>query len=436
MFFPAQPNTFGLHDHLPSSTQPITPGKRTKTVELPGLQAQQELFQRMAVGERLARVLAHDFNNVFQSLFVHLQFAENASTPGSPAIADLQDAQRTAECALQIVRRLQLFCQSTLFAALPLDLATWLPQQREHFATTAGSLIPVGIQPATTPVVIRTDEHVLLEVIDRLITNAAEAMPTGGTILISTHLTLLPRPYREQHPAQPPERMVRVDVKDTGPGMPPDVAHHAFEPFYSASKEHRSAGFGLTHVYTSVRKMGGFVAIDSKPGEGTTVHLYLPACDEVPVDLQPTTPARAPKPQPAPRPTGNPRTPANFAPPRAILVVESDPIVREVASRCLAREGYIVHEAEDGCSALERYKELAKDIGLVMLEFTLPGMSGVELQAAIRMISPSQRFLFCSSFNSEMRVDSIASDPRIQLIPKPFSRADLLNTVELMIGRP
>jgi CheY-like chemotaxis protein len=396
----------------------------------------------MAVGERLARVVAHDFNNVFQSLFVHLQFAENASTPGSPAIADLKDAQKTAECALQIVRRLQLFCQSTLFAALPLDLAAWLDLHRDHFATTAGSLIPVDIQPAAKPAIIKSDERVLLDVMDRIITNAAEAMPAGGTIHVSTHPVLIPTAYREQHPAKPPDRMVRIDIKDTGPGMHPEVAHHAFEPFFSASKDHRTAGFGLTQVYTSIRKMGGFVALDSTPGKGTTVQLFLPASEEVTQSktaVQPKTLARVPQLEPATMlsaPTsGKTKTPS-FNAPRTVLVVESDPIVREVASRCLAREGYIVHEAEDGPSALEMYKGLAGDIGLVMLEFALPGMSGIELQTAIRMISPSQRFLFSSSFKSELRVDAIASDPRVQLIPKPFSRADLLNTVELMIGRP
>ncbi len=393
-------------------------------ITLPPLADQKDLAERMAVAERLARTISHDLNNVFQSLLVNLQFAENGAHGMPSVVSDIRDAQQTTERALALAKQLKLFTRSHSLSLMEIDLTRWLERHREHLSRRVGHVLAIGVRPSPLRCIAKADGVALLEIVERLVDNALDAMPEGGTVLLSTAHVEIPEDYRREHPYHPPEKMVMMEVRDTGPGMEPEVARHAFEPYYSQRRDSRDAGYGLAFVHAAVRKMGGMAEIISSPGNGTSVRLFFQAGSESGIEDD------------RPESTEEEVEVEGIPPTRGILIVESDPIVREVAARCLAREGYPTFEATDGDAAIEIYQRNADAIALVVLEFALPKRSGLEVQAAIRAISPQQRFLFSSSFNSDLRIDAIAEDPKIQLIPKPFTRADLLNTVELMIGRP
>ena len=232
--------------------------------------------------------------------------------------------------------------------------------------------------------------------------NARDAMPTGGTLTISTHAVAV-----ADDPEMAEGDYIELAIRDTGTGMPPDVAARAFEPFFTTKEVGKGTGLGLSMVYGVARQSGGTARIESVPGEGTTVKLYFRRADDDVESGEELLSDRA-----AERTSGS----------SSILVIDDDPDVRDFIVASLVELGHRVSEASDGTSGLALFAAERPD--LVVIDFIMPGLSGADVARRILKEVPEQRLLFVSGYSETAAITRAAPDA--PLLTKPF-RADALD---------
>jgi CheY-like chemotaxis protein len=263
------------------------------------------------------------------------------------------------------------------------------------------------------------DANQLESALLNLAINARDAMPNGGTLTIATADRHLGRADLLGHDGVEPGDYVEIVVTDTGSGMTPDVMARAFEPFFTTKPIGQGSGLGLSQIYGFARQSGGFVRLESKPDQGTTLRLYLPRHGQAM-----TNPPDEPL-------TGQgPAVVANMAAGR-VLVVEDEPAVRAQIVEALRDVGCVVLEAEDGPSGLQlvqsgaRFDVLVTDVGL-------PGLNGRQLADAVRAIRPSLPVLLITGYAGSALEDMVLP-PGIEMIGKPFALETLTARVGVML---
>jgi CheY-like chemotaxis protein len=250
-----------------------------------------------------------------------------------------------------------------------------------------------------------------------LAVNARDAMPDGGTLTIATS-NLAPG---AQLPANlPPAEYVCVTVADTGTGMSPETLARAFEPFFTTKEIGKGTGLGLSMVYSATRQMGGDIAIESRPHQGTTVRLVLPAAAL-------TSSAAALEAGPAPAAA------AEEAEPMSLLYVEDDSLVSMATVDLLESAGYSVHAAADSRRALALLDE-HPEIELLVTDIGLPGMNGHELAAEARRRRPGLKVLFVTGYDRTRSSGEPAEDSGTRYLGKPYQERDLFEALRQLSG--
>jgi PAS domain S-box-containing protein len=384
------------------------------------LEAKLNQAQRIESLGQLAGGVAHDFNNLLAVIlnytsFVYERVAEAAvSDERWRGVArDLRQVQRAGERATQLTHQLLAFGRREVMRPQVLDLNTVVVEVQQMLRRTLGEHIEMrtALQPDLLPVL--ADPGQFEQVLVNLAVNARDAMPDGGELLVRTDNIDVP-----SGPTGEPERTVRVQVRDTGTGMPPDVVERVFEPFFTTKPAGEGTGLGLATVYGIVAQLGGGIGIDSQVGVGTTVSITLAATDEVRPDEE----------EPAAR------LPARGG--ESILVVEDEEALREVTRRILARNGYQVRTASNGPEALALPDDVAFD--LLLTDVVMPQMLGKELAARMVERRPDIRVLYMSGYAQPVLASRGTLDPGVILVEKPFSETVLLERVRdvLDAGEP
>jgi CheY-like chemotaxis protein len=254
------------------------------------------------------------------------------------------------------------------------------------------------------------DPNQLESALLNLVINARDAMPEGGQLTIRTANRILRHIDTAGNDEIQPGEHVLVSVSDTGVGMTPEVLERVFEPFFTTKDIGQGTGLGLSMIYGFTKQSGGHVTIQSEPGRGTAVEIYLPRTLE-------SAAAEPPAPQEAPR--------AQRA--ELILVVEDDPHVRAYSCETLASLGYRVLEAQDAPAALALLGR-NPDIQLLFTDVGLPGMNGRELADEARRMRPGLPVLLTSGYTGDA-VPSGARDHRFALLNKPFTVEQLATRI-------
>jgi CheY-like chemotaxis protein len=248
-------------------------------------------------------------------------------------------------------------------------------------------------------------EHAMLN----LAVNARDAMPNGGTLSIEAENAQLDTAYAEHNIEVKPGAYVMIAITDTGGGMSKEVIERVFEPFFTTKPIGQGSGLGLSMVYGFVKQSGGNIKVYSEPGQGTTIRLYLPRFAE--------------KPEAAPAPH-DPVLDAGHKG-EVILVVEDDPDVRKLVLGMVESLGYQTISAIDGPSALEALERVGK-VDLLFTDVVLPrGMNGAALARAAQQRQAGLRVLYMSGYTRNAILHNGALDEGVQLITKPFRKADL-----------
>ena len=263
---------------------------------------------------------------------------------------------------------------------------------------------------------VLVDRSQLETAILNIAVNARDAMPDGGRLIISTGNVTLDASNAELGGETKPGAFVEIALRDTGSGMSKDTLARAFEPFFTTKSVGEASGLGLSMVYGFIRQSHGHVTITSKPGEGTVVRLYLPACEAV-AEVA-ATPERVAAPE---------------AGKELILLVEDNDLVRTFVEGQLESLGYRVISVENGVTALDVLRS-DSGIDLLFTDVVMPGgLNGRQLADEARKLRADIKILFTSGYSEDTIIHHGRLDENVQLLSKPYKRRDLAEKVRLAL---
>ena len=368
--------------------------------------------QKMEAIGKLAGGVAHDFNNILTAIQGHARLLLT-QMEDSGALADVVEIDRAAERAASLTRQLLAFGRRQVLQPRVLDLNETVGDLDRMLRRIIGEhvLMETSLDPDLPHV--RVDPGQMEQVLVNLMVNAKDAMPGGGHLRISTRREVVAA--RDGVEGLQPGEHVILEVRDSGHGMAPEVHARIFEPFFTTKPVGKGTGLGLATVYGIVRQTGGAVTVRSEPGEGATFQVYLPAV-EAPSAPQPDT--AEPDADTAGHGAG-----------RVILVVEDEPVVRQLARRVLEREGYTVLDAANAAAALEMADGFAGRIHLLLSDVVMPGMGGPALARELVGRRPETGVLFMSGYAEDEIVDHGVLLPGVDFLPKPFGPRELAQRV-------
>ncbi|WP_091741386.1 MHYT domain-containing protein [Phenylobacterium immobile] len=369
--------------------------------------AQEALLQSQkmeAIGQ-LVSGLAHDFNNVLGAVVGSFDLierrAEDPERVRRLAGAGLQAAERGSKLTSQLLA----FSRSQSIELRPLLVCDVIDDIRDMLARTLGPMIVLDLDLNPTPAAVLADPTQVEMMILNLAINARDAMPSGGSLTIST---------RVRHVAGDGELAdgdyVIVSVRDTGVGMDEVTLRRAMEPFFTTKPVGKGTGLGLAQIYGSARQSGGAVRIESAPGAGTTVHVFLP-CTHL-------SPARA----------DGDRADINDAPmaPLKVLIVDDDQDHRSMLLKGVEALGHIASEAQDGPSALSALEIATPDV--LLLDYAMPGMNGAEMAREVRRRWASLPIIFTSGLADTDAIHALEGES-VSFLRKPFRLNALQRTI-------
>jgi signal transduction histidine kinase len=361
-------------------------------------QAQRESKQaRLALVGQVAGGVAHDFNNLISVVGSYAELLERRVTdPVSREEARLivQTAKRAAGVTRQL---LALGQRSSYNAPQRVNVSAIVRDLERLLRRTLGERVELKTTFSAGAPAVLVDAAKMEQVVLNLVLNARDATPDGGRI------SLLVEPATDRG-----REGTRLEVADTGVGMPPEVVSRIFEPFFTTKPEGLGTGLGLTTVSRIVEQAGGRVEVESAPSHGTTFRVWLPAAPGTDAPLSEEDVAA---------PLGRGET---------VLVVENDGVVRELLRRLLDDAGYQVLTAAGGAEVTRRFSSHERVIDLLLTDQVMPNESGVELALRLSRERPSLKVLLVSG---DPRVIDLGSVPHARFLPKPFVRDQLLHAV-------
>jgi PAS domain S-box-containing protein len=373
-------------------------------------EAQLRQAQRVEAIGQLTAGVAHDFNNLLTSIIGNIELVEaHLDAPDERTARWLQAALSAAARGASLTAQLLAFSRQQRMNPEPIDLNSVIDGMAALLHSTTGVTIAIDIKPAEALRPALADAAQVELVLLNLAINSRDAMPNGGTITVSTGNVTLGAPRRSEEP--PAGDYVMVSVADTGMGISPAILDKVFEPFFTTKEIGRGSGLGLSQVLGVAQQLGGGVRIETEPGAGTIVTVFLPPAELVDA-------ARA-------RRASSDRRGYDGAAGRTIggiLLVDDDPDVRAVAAAMLREVGHTVIEAGSGGAALECLEQDDPRIDLLIADLAMPGMSGFELARAARQGRPELPILFVTGFADISPPEDAICETVLQ---KPF-RADEL----------
>jgi two-component system, cell cycle sensor histidine kinase and response regulator CckA len=384
-------------------------GVITDVTERQEIAARLTQAQKMEAVGQLAGGIAHDFNNL---LTIVSGYARRLSARSDLASArpDLEQILLASDRAAELTRQLLAFARRGHTAASLIDVSALArelePMLRRLLA--ADIVFDFRLHPGLPQVMM--DRTGLEQIMMNLMINASDAMPSGGTLRVTTR----ERPVSAEEAA--PHGLeggsyVELAVADTGTGMAPETVERIFEPFFSTKGE-RGTGMGLATVYGTVDQADGWIDVASAIGRGTTFTVVLPAAGD---------PASA-------EPAQDPRRPT-------LLLVEDEPALRTLVVTMLEEEGYLILQAGSGLDAIALAERHRGDIDLLLTDVVMPRMSGPEVAQKLRALRPGLEVLFMSGYNDSRLVHRGVEESNVNLLVKPFSPDDLVEKVAELTGR-
>ncbi|MET0514073.1 MAG: ATP-binding protein [Nitrospiraceae bacterium] len=369
--------------------------------------------QKMQAVGRLAGGIAHDFNNVMTVILGYSSVLLQGTAPDTHARWYVTQIQAAGERCASLTNQLLAFSRKQVQHPVPLDLHHIIRHLVSMLESLIGEHIRIVLQLDPTPRWAKADATQLEQVFINLALNARDAMSHGGTLTIETDQADATEVWGVEQPASPHHSYIRVKVCDTGDGMDMDTQTKIFEPFFTTKPPGRGTGLGLATVHGIVHQSGGTLRVESQPGRGTTMTVYLPEAAPIPPCAAPIPPSTQDKP-------GT----------ETILLVEDEPSVRLLTRHILTSNGYIVHEAENGMQALD-FLRTSRDqrIDLLVTDMVMPGLNGQELATQLRSSMMSLKVLFVSGYSDRDPLTGDAILAQTGFLRKPFTPDELIKKV-------
>ncbi len=373
--------------------------------------------QKVQALGQLAGGVAHDFNNILTAIIGYSDLILREMPETNPLHDNAKDIRKAADRAASLTRQLLAFSRRQVLQPIVLNMNEVVADMDRMLRR----LLKGGVKLTTVGHaeigMVKADPNQIEQVILNLVVNARDALPQGGHIIVETDNVHLAENHFHEVPAG---EYVLLTVSDNGTGMTPEVKARLFEPFFTTKEKGQGTGLGLATCMGIIKQSGGHVSVYSEPGQGTTFKVYLPRVHELQEEKAEATPA--------------PKAPDGSA---RLLLVEDEPMLRDLAEIVLRDLGYDVITAANGREALELVeKNPEMKLDLMVTDVVMPEMGGPELADHILKIRPQTRILFTSGFTEDAIVQTGKLDEGIDFIQKPYSVDSLGQKVHRILQVP
>lgn len=379
------------------------------------LEMQLRQSRRMEAIGHLAGGIAHDFNNILTGILGLVDLSLDSVDVS--AASDLEEIKRLGERGADLTRQLLSFSRQSVVKPVVFNLNSVIKASQKLLRTLIGEHIELITFLDPNLATIKADPGQMEQVIMNLVVNARDAMPEGGKITVQTRQVNLKEDSVRRRLAGDQDEYVLLTVRDTGHGMSEEVRERIFEPFFTTKKQGHGTGLGLATVYGIIKQSGGEIWVFSKPQQGTSFEIYLPALKE--------------EAQAAAAPKGSKEASRGT---ETILVAEDEESVRNLVVRVLRARGYSVLESADGSQALALFEAATPTIDLLLTDVVMPQMGGRELVRHVRAKRPELKVIFMSGYTSENMSVGESLGPLTAFVEKPFSPAILTEKVRQLLN--
>ena len=389
-----------------------------KQLELQLMQSQ----KMQAIGQ-LAGGVAHDFNNLLQAIQFRLDELLSRHPVGDPSYEGLNEIRQTAVRAADLVKKLLTFSRKQTVQRETLDLGEVIGEFEVLLRRLMREDVKLKTEYGRNLPLVRADKAQLETAVMNLTVNARDAIRgqgnSAGVVRIRTARVSRAEAMSLGYPDAPEGEYALIEVSDTGPGIPPEVMAKIFEPFFTTKPLGEGTGLGLSTVYGIVKQADGWIAVDSKPGQGACFRVFLPVFTPPAIsEAPPVQPVRA-------KPKARDLSGAG-----RILFVEDEDAVRGVAARLLRARGYEVIEAADGEEALALAEQNAGTIDLLISDVIMPGLDGPSLLKKARPYLGSAPVMFISGYAEAEFSDILEGEAGVTFLPKPIDIKSLAERVK------
>ena len=377
------------------------------------LESQLRQAQKMEAVGQLAAGVAHDFNNILTAVQGNVWLLLADLPPDSTKRRLVEAISLAAERASKLIRQLLAFSRKQITQIQPLAVEDVLAAIADMLPRVLGADIAVSVNSPSSPLRINADAGMMEQMLMNLAVNARDAMPDGGHLAISAELVeITPAQAAKNHESHP-GRFVRLSVADTGCGISPEILPRIFDPFFTTKPTVKGTGLGLASVYGIAKQHAGWVEVASQPNQGSTFHVFIPAC--APVSEIPDAPA------PPPALKGGHET---------ILVVEDEAPVLTAVVTILRAYGYRVLSATSGTKALDLWDRSQEKIHLLLTDMVMPdGINGRQLAEKLLAKDPALRVIYTSGYSQNIAGRDVAGLKGHDFLAKPYDPALLLQKI-------
>ena len=368
--------------------------------------------QRMEAVGTLAGGIAHDFNNILQVVSGYAELLEMELAQKGMKFSEMDAIRHASKRGADLVKQILTFSRKVDTKFETINLNDDVRMAERLLYRTIPKMIGIRVDLEERLNTVRADSGQIEQILLNLAVNAKDAMPQGGRLTVTTQNIQAEDLYCSCCGTYLTGQYVLLKVSDTGNGMSEDVLKHIFEPFFTTKGPAEGTGLGLSTVFGIVKIHSGHISCESEVGKGTTFSIYFPAIQETKPEIE-TEQELAPI-------LGGTET---------ILVVDDEPLIRELAERILTNAGYSVLTAGSGTEALQVYAQHKWDIALVILDLIMPEMGGEQCLKELLKIDPQVKALIASGFAVPGDTKAFLASEAKGRVAKPFNMRDLLRSV-------
>jgi two-component system cell cycle sensor histidine kinase/response regulator CckA len=381
------------------------------------MESQLRHSQKMEAIGTLAGGVAHDFNNILTAIIGYTETAMNKAKDGAELRRGLKIVLDSSFRARDLVKQLLTFSRGRETSLQVLDLASVVGETMNLVKAVTPSMIRVHTETKAHETVVKADPIQMQQVIMNLCTNAVQAMEDDGGLLRVILDTLhVDQGEIPPHPNMAPGDYVVLEVSDTGPGIDDETAKNIFDPFFTTKPRDKGTGLGLSVVHGIVTSIEGAVVVDSRTGTGATFRVYLPRSFEHPeADALGAGGMQLPEGQ------------------GTLLLVEDEPLVMRVEQEILESLGYEVVAFPSPVEARNLFERDPDRFDLVITDYAMPNMSGLELASSLKETAPNIPILMCTGYNQNISVNELKLFGIDKTLMKPFTAIELGRVLQDML---
>ena len=376
--------------------------------------------QKMEAIGTLAGGIAHDFNNILSAIYGYTELSMLKVPEEGKLRRDLYQILKAANRARDLVSQILTFSRGNAQEPKPIQFSLIIKEAMKFLRASLPSTIEIhlGIEPGAGPARVLGDPTRLHQILMNLCVNAGHAMrDRGGMLEINLSSVDVDAAFMAKNPDAEPGPYLELTVADSGHGMDPEVRQRIFEPYFTTKDPGEGTGLGLAVVYGIVKGYGGWINVESKPGEGSTFTIFLPRTERKAVPEREIVPEE-------------------YSGRGKVLLVDDEEAIVHVEKEMLERFGFEVVTTHNSHGALKTFRSKPESFDFVMTDLTMPGMTGVELARELLSIRPDLPIILCSGYSEMANGDILREHGLKGFILKPITMTELAETLRSVFNGP